>query len=90
MNNTIEIKFFKRKNGANIYRAIGVDGEGIKHNVVAIIGQVKDLYEADLIFEDNVEGNEDKWLVLMKDEGISEYDSLDEAKEAVRRYGYRV
>lgn len=51
-------------------------------NVYAIIGRVDDLAKRDIIFKDNVKGNEDKWLGI-EDAGnvIKEFETLEKAKE---------
>ena len=54
-------------------------------NVYAIIGRVDDLLKRDIIFNDNVKGNEEKWLGI-EDLGnkITEFETLEEAKEYYR------
>ena len=51
-------------------------------NVYAIIGRVGDLAERNIIFDDNVKGNENKWLGI-EDSGnkITEFETLEKAKE---------
>ena len=83
----MNIKFFKIKD-TEIRRAVGVDDAGVRHNVVAIIGQAKELLEKEIIFEDNVAGNEEKWLVVHVNTDVDEYDTLEAAKQAVVAYGY--
>ena len=53
--------------------------------VYAIIGEVKELLEKEIIFSDNTVGNENKWLGI-EDSGelIREFNSLDEAKNYYR------
>ena len=54
-------------------------------NVYAIIGRVDDLAKRNIIFEDNVKGNEKKWLGI-EDSGnkITEFETLEEAKDHYR------
>ena len=53
--------------------------------VYAIIGEVKELLEKEIIFSDNTVGNENKWLGI-EDSGelIREFNSLDDAKNYYR------
>ena len=52
------------------------------NKVFAIIGQVKELMEKEIIFDDNTKGNENKWLGIEKGgEVIREFETLKEAKE---------
>lgn len=56
-----------------------------EHTIYAIIGEVKDLLEKDIIFKDNVEGNEEKWLSIEAlDTKITEFATLEEAKDYYR------
>lgn len=53
--------------------------------VYAIIGEVKELLEKEIIFSDNTAGNENKWLGIEESgELIREFNSLDEAKNYYR------
>lgn len=53
--------------------------------VYAIIGQVKELLEKEIIFPDNTYGNEEKWLgIEKKGEIIREFNTLEEAKNYYR------
>ena len=53
-----------------------------ENEVFAIIGQVKELLEKEIIFDDNTKGNENKWLgIEEKGEVIREFETLEEAKE---------
>lgn len=53
-----------------------------KNEVFAIIGQVKELLEKEIIFNDNTKRNEEKWLGIEKGgEVIREFETLEEAKE---------
>ena len=63
-----------------IRRAKNDDG-----TVYAIIGEVKELLEKEIIFPDNTAGNESKWLGI-EDSGayIREFNSLDDAKNYYR------
>lgn len=60
----------------------------VKHDdgtIYAIIGEVKELLEKDIIFSDNTDGNENKWLGIEKSgELIQEFNSLDDAKNYYR------
>lgn len=48
----------------------------------AIIGQVVELLENEVIFDDNTKGNEEKWLVVMTNGlEIKEFESISEAKD---------
>ena len=49
--------------------------------IYAIIGQVKELLEKEVIFDDNTAGNEEKWLgIEEKGNVIKEFNNLEEAK----------
>ena len=53
-----------------------------ENEVFAIIGQVKEMIEREIIFEDNTKGNEEKWIgIEEKGEVIREFETLEEAKE---------
>lgn len=53
--------------------------------VYAIIGEVKELLEKEIIFSDNTAGNKNKWLGIEESgELIREFNSLDEAKNYYR------
>ena len=53
--------------------------------VYAIIGEVKELLEKEIIFSDNTVGNENKWLGIEESgELIREFNSLDDAKNYYR------
>ena len=53
--------------------------------VYAIIGEVKELLEKEIIFSDNTAGNENKWLGIEESgELIREFNSLDEVKNYYR------
>ena len=54
---------------------------GVPIKVVAIIGQVRELLEKEIIFPDNTADNFDKFLSLeCGGDVIREFDSLEEAK----------
>lgn len=54
--------------------------------VYAIIGQVKELLEKEIIFPDNTYGNEEKWLgIEEKGNIIREFETLEEAKNYYRK-----
>lgn len=73
------MKITKIKN-TEIRRAKRDDG-----TIYAIIGEVKELLENDIIFSDNTDGNENKWLGIEKSgELIREFNSLDDAKNYYR------
>lgn len=53
-----------------------------KNEVFAIIGQVKEMLEKEIIFDDNTKGNENKWIgIEEKGKVIREFETLEEAKE---------
>lgn len=53
--------------------------------VYAVIGQVKELLEKEIIFPDNTSGNEEKWLGIEKDGDVfREFDTLEDAKNYYR------
>lgn len=53
--------------------------------VYAIIGQVKELLEKEIIFPDNTSGNEEKWLGIEKNGDIfKEFNTLEDAKNYYR------
>lgn len=53
--------------------------------VYAIIGQVKELLEKQIIFSDNTSGNLEKWLGIEKNGDIfKEFNTLEEAKSYYR------
>lgn len=66
--------------GTEIRKAKLEDG-----TVYAIIGQVKELLEKEIIFPDNTYGNEEKWLGIEKQgEIFREFNTLEEAKNYYR------
>lgn len=79
------IKFFKKKD-TEIRKVCSCWAEGTINHVVAVIGQVKELLEKEIIFPNNTAGNDEKWLVVINNENtdIVEFDSLEEAKEYCR------
>ena len=78
------IKFFRVKD-TEIRRAVEVDDAGNKKRVIAILGQVRELLEKELILWDNTEGNLNKWLVILPDgSNVLEYENLEDAKEGAR------
>lgn len=53
--------------------------------VYAVIGQVKELVERDIIYPDNTIGNEDKWLGIENNgDVVREFNTLAEAKDYYR------
>lgn len=55
-------------------------------NVYAIIGQVKELIEKEIIYNDNTLGNEKKWLGIEENGNIiREFETLEEAKNYYRK-----
>jgi hypothetical protein len=79
------IEFFRLK-GTNILRVWECSSAGRKRAVKAVIGQAGELNEREIIFSDNVKGNENKWLAIVgKENGeIHEFESLDAAKDFCR------
>ena len=79
------IKFFKGKN-TEIRKVCSCWAEGTVNRDVAVIGQVKELLEKEIIFPDNTQGNSEKWLVVMNNENtdIFEFETLECAKEYCR------
>jgi len=82
----MKVKFFKVGDTGIVNTYIhDDDGNRVSGNL-AVIGQVKDLLALELIFDDNTEGNLDKWLVIYndKDTSIREFNSKEEAKAFLR------
>lgn len=53
--------------------------------VYAVIGQVKELLEKEIIFPDNTSGNEEKWLGIEKNGDVfREFNTLEDAKNYYR------
>lgn len=53
--------------------------------VYAVIGQVKELLDKEIIFSDNTSGNENKWLGIEKNGDIfKEFNTLEDAKNYYR------
>lgn len=78
------VKFARVKNTQ--IRKMYLCGEGGEPlRIVAVIGQVSELIEKEIIFNDNTIGNEDKWLIIAKSgEEIVEFSSLEKAKDFCR------
>lgn len=80
------VKFYKMKD-SEIRRAFEVDEAGNKVRCIALIGQVKELIEKEIIFDTYqcAKGNMEKWLVIypVSDEIEEQFDSLEEAKASI-------
>ena len=77
------IKFFKIK-GTEIRKAAEMAENGEPVRVLAVIGRAGELLEHNVIFPDNVAGNEDKWLVILSDSSIiAECLDLQPAKDVL-------
>ena len=77
------MKFTKIKN-TGIRKAKLDDG-----TVYAVIGQVSELLENDIIYVDNTIGNEDKWLGIENNgDVVREFNTLAEAKDYYTSYFY--
>lgn len=74
------MKFFKGRAYPEVISGFTEGGA-----MMCIIGQVSELVKMDLIYNDNTEGNMDKWLLLDKQGNCFEFDSKKEAKEAARQ-----
>ena len=73
------MKFIKLK-GTEIRKAKRDDG-----TVYAIIGQIKELVEKEIIFSDNTSGYEEIWLGIEKNgDIIKEFATLEDAKNYYR------
>ena len=82
----MKVKFFRVKDTGVVNTYIhDDDGNRISGNL-AVIGQVKELLDMELIYDDNTDGNLDKWLVIYnnKDCDIKEFNSKEEAKAFLR------
>ena len=76
---------FVRVKGTEIRKMYECRSTGEVIRTVAIIGQVKELLEKEIIFDDNTTGNEDKWLIIAKGgDEIMEFNSLADAKDYCR------
>ena len=77
---------FKKSARADIWNVIEVLPHAPKKGktFVGLIGQAKTLLEQNIIFEDNVKGNEEKWLAIARvnPENAYEFDTLRDAKMA--------
>ena len=72
------MKKFTKITGTEIRRYKEVE----TNKIIAIIGEVKELVEKEIIYRDNTKGNENKWLVLFNGgENIVEFDNIESAKE---------
>lgn len=80
-------KFVKIKN-TEIRKMYECRTTGEVVRTVCIIGQVSELLQKEIIFNDNVSGNETKWLCIAKcGDEIIEFSSLQEAKDfALKNY----
>ena len=71
---------FTKVVGTEIRKAKRDDG-----TVYAVIGQVKELVEKEIIFFDNTSGNEEIWLGIEKNgDTIKEFTTLEDAKNYYR------
>ena len=78
------LKFFKYIHNPEIRKVVECSSDGFEiGSPLALIGPVKELLKENIIFPDNTQGNEDKWLVVRNNEDwtIYEFPSLYEAKE---------
>ena len=86
------VKFFKVNNFETIRNIRKVDEKGNKSNIIAVLGQCKEMYENELIFVDNVKGNENKWLVIINYNDVEieplilDFDDIDSAKDFCRKH----
>lgn len=84
------LKFFKskkKKKNPEIRKVADCWSDGTQTGrVFAVIGQVKELVKESIIFPDNTNGNENKWLIVRNndDNTIYECSSLEEAKDFCR------
>lgn len=69
-------------------KVVGTEIRKVKFDdgtVYAIIGQVKELLEKEIIFHDNTFGNEEKWLGIEKcGDVIREFNTLEDVKNYYR------
>lgn len=74
-------KFTRAKN-TGVRKFYVCDPQTQEWHVQAIIGKVSELLERNVIFADNTKGNEEKWLVILKDDvtSIKEFGTLEDAK----------
>lgn len=81
----IMLKILKTK-GTEIRRAVECDDSGKIQRVVAVISQAAEMLKEDIIFRDNVSGNESKWLVItaFDQAKVYEYETKADAFDAVR------
>ena len=79
---------FSKVQSTEIRKAIEVDENGNRIAVRAIIGQALELLKNEIIFDDNVKGNEKKWLVILEKtpDNILEFNSLDDAKSFIKAW----
>lgn len=77
------IKFTKVK-GTEIRKVYKLVDE-VPVECLAVIGYVKELYSRELIFKDNVAGNEDKVLLIVSNGNIKEFNTIKEAKDYSNR-----
>ena len=71
---------FTKVVGTEICKAKLDDG-----TIYAIIGQVKELLEKEIIFPDNTSGNEEKWLGIENNgDNFKEFNTLQDAKNYYR------
>ena len=78
------IKIFKVKD-TEIRKVCECNEIGTPVAVKGVFGRVVELLEKDIITSDNVQGNEDKWLLLTNmGQSITEFDSLEAVKDHVK------
>lgn len=78
------IKFTKVV-GTEIRKCWEVNEQGEKVKVLGIFGTVAECFKQDIIFEDNVKGNENKWLLLTHNgDCITEYNTEEEVREVLK------
>ena len=91
------IRFYRCHGTETLRRVWDCNADGEKLFCVGLIGRVDELRGMDILFDDNVEGNEDKWLVItnpgIEDPEtrdpetrivITEFDDLEAAKAYAR------
>ena len=82
----MKVKFFKVADTEIVKAYIHNDNGDRVSKCIALIGQVAELLDKKVIFEDNTEGNEEKWLIVYPDATIcqSEFATKAEAKQFVK------
>ncbi len=83
------VKFFKFKKNPEIRKVAECWADGTQTGrLFALIGQVSELVKEEIIFPENTDGNEGKWLIVRNNDEntIYEFSSLEEAKEYCRNH----